>query len=50
MQDHTKRDDTPPDSTDSVKPQWQPPVLIPLDLVDAEAGLGVGIPDGAGCS
>ena len=43
-----------PQSSDPERetPQWQRPVLIPLDLVDAEGG-GSGsanIPDGHGCS
>jgi hypothetical protein len=36
---------------DRDKPQWQRPVLIPLDLADAEAGVTPsGHPDSAGCS
>lgn len=50
MQDQNKQD-TQAINSDGEKPQWQQPVLIPLDLADAQAGVvPSGRPDGAGCS
>jgi hypothetical protein len=50
MQDQ-KPQDAPTSTPDREKPQWQRPVLIPLDLAEARAGLNPsGHPDGAGCS
>jgi hypothetical protein len=46
-----KPNDSPSVRPDPQKPQWQRPVLIPLDLADAQAGINpAGHPDGAGCS
>jgi hypothetical protein len=46
-----KPQETQSSGTERETPQWQRPVLIPLDLADAESGSNTThIPDGHGCS